>query len=73
MARITMRNSQKATFAQVFEVYISAVTARGVKDKTIATYKQRFHAISERLDAARGNEILRANFYGFCKTLLTKV
>ena len=35
MARITMRNSQKATFAQVFELYISAVTARGVKDKTI--------------------------------------
>ena len=29
MARITMRNSQKATFAQVFELYISAVTARG--------------------------------------------
>ena len=41
MARITMRNSQKATFAEVFEVYISAVTARGVKDKTIATYKRR--------------------------------
>ena len=38
MARITMRNSQKATFAEVFEIYISAVTARGVKDKTIATY-----------------------------------
>ena len=37
MARITMRNSQKATFAEVFEIYISAVTARGVKDKTIAT------------------------------------
>ena len=36
MARITMRNSQKATFAEVFEIYISAVTARGVKDKTIA-------------------------------------
>ena len=50
MARITMRNSQKATFAEVFEVYISAVTARGVKDKTIATYKQHFHAISKRLD-----------------------
>ena len=33
MARITMRNSQKATFAEVFEIYISAVTARGVKDK----------------------------------------
>lgn len=30
MARITMRNAQKATFAQVFELYISAVTERGV-------------------------------------------
>ena len=50
MGRITMRNSQKATFAEVFEIYISAVTARGVKDKTIATYKQHFHAISKRLD-----------------------
>ena len=49
MARITMRNSQKATFAEVFEIYISAVTARGVKDKTIATYKQHFHAISKAL------------------------
>ena len=38
MARITMRNSQKATFAEVFEIYISAVTARGVKDKTIASW-----------------------------------
>ena len=40
MARITMRNSQKATFAEVFEIYISAVTARGVKDKTLATYTE---------------------------------
>ena len=47
-----MRNSQKATFAEVFEVYISAVTARGVKDKTLATYKQHFHAISKRLDVS---------------------
>ena len=54
MARITMRNSQKATFAEVFEIYISAVTARGVKDKTLATYKQHFHAISKRLDNAIG-------------------
>ena len=52
MARITMRNSQKATFAEVFEIYISAVTARGVKDKTIATYKQHFHAISKRWDVS---------------------
>ncbi len=41
MARITMRNSQKATFAEVFKIYISAVTARGVKDQTIAkTYNK---------------------------------
>ena len=52
MARITMRNSQMATFAQVFEVYISAVTARGVKDKTLTTYKQHFHAISKRPDVS---------------------
>ena len=38
MARITMRNSQKATFAEVFEIYISAVTARGVKDKTLVYF-----------------------------------
>lgn len=56
MARITMRNSQKATFTEVFEIYISAVTARGVKDKTIATYKQHFHAISKRLDGVSTEE-----------------
>lgn len=50
MARITMKSAEKATSAQVFELYISAVTARGVKDKTLATYKQHFHAISKRLD-----------------------
>ena len=38
MARITMRNSQKSTFAEVFEIYISAVTARGVKDKTLVYF-----------------------------------
>ena len=49
MARIVMRSSQKATFAQVLEIYVSAITARVVKDKTIATYKHPFHAISKRL------------------------
>lgn len=29
---IAMRNSQKVTFAEVFEIYISAVAARGVKE-----------------------------------------
>lgn len=52
MARITTRNAQKESFAQVFELYISAVTARGVKDETLATYKQHFHAISKRLDVS---------------------
>ena len=32
MARIAMRNSQKVTFAEVFEIYISAVAARGVQE-----------------------------------------
>ena len=66
MARITMRNSQKAPYAEVFEVYISAVTARDVKDKTVATYKQHFHAISKRPDVSlpvnRLNWAVRDNF-----------
>ena len=49
MARITMKNAEKVSFTQIFELYISAVTARGVKDKTLATYKQHFHAISKNL------------------------
>ena len=40
MTRITKRNSPEATFAEVFGVYISAIAARGAKDKIIATYKQ---------------------------------
>lgn len=45
-----MRNAQKATFAQVFERYISATTARGAKGTTLAPYKQHFHAITKRID-----------------------
>lgn len=52
MARITMKNAEKVSFTQIFELYISAVTARGVKDKTLVTYKQHFHAISKRLDVS---------------------
>ena len=52
MARISMRNVQKSLVSQYFDLYLSAAAARGVKDKTIATYKQHFHAISKRLDVS---------------------
>lgn len=50
MARISMRNVQKSTTAQYFDLYLSSAAARGVKDKTLQTYKQHFHSISKRLD-----------------------
>ncbi len=50
MARIRMSTPRTATVAQIFDLYISAVTADGVSDKSLATYKQHFHAISKRLN-----------------------
>ena len=35
MARITMRNSQKATFAEVFEIYILYVQNFGYRTSTL--------------------------------------
>ena len=58
----------KATFAEVFAGYISAVTDRGVKDKTIATYIQHFYAISTRLEVSMPINRLSATVWFFrCK------
>ncbi len=40
MARISMRNVQRSTASQYFDLYLSAAAARGVKDKTLHTYRQ---------------------------------
>lgn len=50
MARITMRNVQKSPVEQYFSLFLSSAAARGVKDKTLQTYKQHFHSISKRMD-----------------------
>ena len=50
MARISMRNVQKSTVQQYFDLYLSSAAARGLKDKTLQTYKQHFHSISKRMD-----------------------
>ena len=44
MARISMRSVQQSTFEQIFSLYLSAA-AKGVKDKTLNTYKQHFRAM----------------------------
>ena len=50
MARISMRNVQKSPVSEYFDLFLSSAAARGVKDKTLSTYKQHFHSISKRLD-----------------------
>ena len=50
MARISMRNVQKSPVSEYFDLFLSSAAARGVKDKTLSTYKQHFRSISKRLD-----------------------
>ena len=42
MARISMRNVQKSTVEEYFSLYLSSAAAKGVKDKTLETYKNHF-------------------------------
>ena len=39
MARISMRNVQKSKVEEYFSLYLSSAAAKGVKDKTLETYK----------------------------------
>lgn len=52
MARISMRNVQKSSVSEYFDLYLSAAAARGVKDKTLQTYKQHLHSIAKRMDVS---------------------
>ena len=40
MARISMRNVQKSSVSEYFDLYLSSAAARGVKDKTLQTYNK---------------------------------
>lgn len=44
MARISMRNVQKSSVSEYFDLYLSSAAARGVKDKTLQTYKNHFRS-----------------------------
>lgn len=50
MARISMRNVQKSSVSEYFDLYLSLAAARGVKDKTLQTYKNHFRSIVKRMD-----------------------
>ena len=50
MARITMKKAKRQTIEEIYGNFLSAAASRGVKDKTLDTYRQHFHAISKRLD-----------------------
>ncbi len=50
MKKIKMQNSSQETLEEVFERFLAASAARGVKVKTLSTYKQHFKAISKRLN-----------------------
>ncbi|MBO4937743.1 MAG: hypothetical protein J6C98_01910 [Oscillospiraceae bacterium] len=47
MASISMRNVQKSTVEEYFNLYLSSAAAKGVKDKT---YKNHFRSISKRMN-----------------------
>ena len=50
MARISMRNVQKSSVSEYYDLYLSSAAARGVKDKTLQTYKNHFRSIAKRMD-----------------------
>ena len=50
MARISMRNVQMSSVSEYFDLYLSSAAARGVKDKTLQTYKNHFRSIAKRMD-----------------------
>ena len=50
MKKIKMQNANQMTLEEVFEQFIAATAAKGVKEKTLSTYKQHFKAITKRLN-----------------------
>ena len=52
MAKIRMKTTLGSTTEQVFSSFLAAAAARGVKEKTLDTYKQHFRSISKRLNTS---------------------
>lgn len=56
-----MKSSIGGTVEQVFSAFLTSAGARGVKEKTLDTYKQHFRAISKRLDVSMEIQDLTKN------------
>ena len=62
MSKIKMTNSKNTTVKTAFDRFLIAVSARGVKDKTLCTYRSHFGAIPKRLDVEISREKLNKSF-----------
>lgn len=45
-----MRNVQESLVSEHFDLFLTSAAARGVRDKTLSTYKQHFCSIFQSLD-----------------------
>ena len=61
MTKISMKNVKKTSVEQIFDLYLSAAASKGIKNKTLDTYRQHFRAISKRLDVTTPMEKLTSN------------
>ena len=50
MAKIQMKTPNSATVEEVFTLFLSASTSKGVKQKTLKTYRSHLQSIQKRLD-----------------------
>ena len=50
MARIQMQTAKNMTMEDCFKLFLSVTAAKGVKDKTLETYRNHFKSISKRLN-----------------------
>ena len=56
-----MRKTQETKLSEIFTLYLASAAGRGVKDKTLQTYKQHFHSISKRMDVTVPMDCLNAS------------
>lgn len=50
MAKIQMKTPNSATVEEIFSLFLSAETSKGVKQKTLKTYRSHLQSIKKRLD-----------------------
>lgn len=58
-----MKKADEITVEQAFSLFFRAAAARGVTDKTLATYKHHSRALFKRCDGSVFLKIFHNNFY----------